>query len=140
MAFKVLQECSFWGSRNNAVQIIFLAPNRDIMLKIYEVKKVFALLWKHIIFNVKWDEFRKISEVFWAKLYCKMCDFFVVGLNETFCWLWWENLKLKKSDDIHWNVWANFMSKIIFSKKEFQIWDFWIIYILVQVAFFRGLL
>ena len=60
-AFKVLQECSSWASRNGAVQIFFLEKH---------------VLREHIIFNVKWVEVRKMSEIFWAKLYCKMCDLF----------------------------------------------------------------
>ena len=35
-----------------------------------------AVLWEHIIFNVKWVEVHKMGEVFWAKLYCKMSDLF----------------------------------------------------------------
>ena len=30
------------------------------------------------------------------------------------------------------------MHETIFSKKEFQIWDFWITYILVQISIFCG--
>ena len=33
----------------------------------------------------------------------------------------------KKTDDVHWNVRTNIKklyAKIIFSKKEFEIWDF----------------
>ena len=29
-AFKVLQECSSWASRDGAVQIFFLTPNRNM--------------------------------------------------------------------------------------------------------------
>ena len=55
-----------------------------------------------------------MSEVFWAKLYCKMsdlCDFLL------------KNLKLKKiSDDVHWNVWTNikksYVRKNIFKKNS----------------------
>ena len=31
-------------------------------------------LQEYIIFNVKWVEILRISEVFWAKLYCKLSD------------------------------------------------------------------
>ena len=31
---------------------------------------------EHIIFNVKWVEVHKMSEVFWTKLYCKMSNLF----------------------------------------------------------------
>ena len=42
--------------------------------KIWE--KFLAVLREHIIFNVKWVEVQKMSEVFWAKLYCKMSQLF----------------------------------------------------------------
>ena len=59
-AFKELEECSSWASRNGAVQIFFLL----------------AVLQEHIIFNAKCAEVRKMGEIFWAKLYCKMSDLF----------------------------------------------------------------
>ena len=45
-------------------------------------QRLLAVLHEHIIFNVKWIEARKMSEVFWAKLYCEMSDLFT-----SFCWL-----------------------------------------------------
>ena len=75
--------------------------------KFVNVETVLAVLREHIIFDVKWAEFRKMSEVFWAKLYCKISD-----ILSTFYRLWdflLENLKLRKknSDDVHWKVWMN---------------------------------
>ena len=76
-AFKVLQECSSWVSRNDAVQIFFLAPNRNTLAgKFVKSESFLAALRVDIIFNVKRVEVRKISEGFWIKLYCKMCDHF----------------------------------------------------------------
>ena len=53
-AFKVLQECSFWVSRNGAVQMFFLAPNRNMFAgKFVKSERILAVLWEHIIFHVK---------------------------------------------------------------------------------------
>ena len=74
-AFKVLRECSFWASRNAAVQMFFLTPNRKMFArKFIKSERLLAVLREQIIFNVKWVEVPKISEVVWAKLYCKMSD------------------------------------------------------------------
>ena len=39
-------------------------------------ERVLAVLREQIVVNVKLVEIRKMSEVFWAKLYCKMSDLF----------------------------------------------------------------
>ena len=65
----------------------------------------------------------------------------------SFCWLWHfllNNLKWKRnSDDVHWNVFKNikklYARKNIFKKIILNM-RFWIIYILVQILFFGGLL
>ena len=76
-AFKVLQESSSWASGNGAVQMIFLTPNRNIFAgKFVNWESFLAVFWEHVIFNFKRVEIRKMSEVFWAKLYCKMSDLF----------------------------------------------------------------
>ena len=76
-AFKVLQECSSWASRNGVVQMFFLTPNRSMFAgKFLKPERLLAVLRKHIFFNVKWVEICKMSEVFWGKLYCKMSDLF----------------------------------------------------------------
>ena len=73
--FKVLQKFSSWVSRNGAVQMFSLTPSRNMSAgKFLKSERVLAVLWEHIISNVKWVKVRKISEVFWAKLYCKMSD------------------------------------------------------------------
>ena len=75
LALKVLQECSFGASGRAAVQMFFLTPNSNIIAeKFVNSERLLAVLQEHIIFNVKWVEVRKMSEVFWAKLYCKMSD------------------------------------------------------------------
>ena len=88
--------------------------------------RLLVVLREHIIFHVKWFDVRKISEVFWAKLYCKTWSFLQVFVGF--------ELSTRKSE-IKKKL---CMPEIIFSKKEFQIWDFWIIYILVQISIFLG--
>ena len=50
----------------------FLTPNR----KICKWERFFAVLREHIIFDTKLVEVHKMSEAFWAKLYCKMSKLF----------------------------------------------------------------
>ena len=53
-AFKVLQECSSWASRNDSLQIFFLIPNRNRFAGKYVKSETFlAVLREHIVFNVK---------------------------------------------------------------------------------------
>ena len=53
-AFKVLQECSSWSSRNVAVQMFFLTPNRNIFAgKCLESERFLPVLREHITFNVE---------------------------------------------------------------------------------------
>ena len=82
-AFKVLEECSSLGSKNDAVQMFSDTKQKSVDWKIRKVNfrkvkfiKFLVVLREHIAFNVKWLEFHKISEVFWAKLYCKMNELF----------------------------------------------------------------
>ena len=106
--------------------------------KFVKSERVLAVLQEHIIFDVKWDEVRKMSEDFWAKLYCKISDLF-----SSFCYLWdflLENLKLKKrnSDDVHWNVWTNIIklyARNNIFKKGIPNMRFWITYVLVKFCF-----
>ena len=75
--FKVFQECGSWASRNDAVQMLFLTPNRNMLAgKIIKSDSVLAVLLEQFIVNVKLVEVSKMSGVFWAKLYCKMSDLF----------------------------------------------------------------
>ena len=69
-AFKVLQKSSSWVSRNGAVQIFSLTSSRNMS------ERLLGVLQEHIVFNVKWVEVRKMSDVFRAKLYSKMSDLF----------------------------------------------------------------
>ena len=115
-AFKVLQECSSWASRNGAVQMFFLTPNRNMF-----AEKFLRFFGRNCI--VKWV-------IFFA----------------SFCWLWdflLENLKLKRnSEDVRWNIWANikklYARNNIF-KKRIPNMTFWIIYIWSKFLFW-GLL
>ena len=53
-AFKVLQECGFWASRNCAVQMFFPTPNRHMFArKFIKLERFLAVLQEHIAFNVE---------------------------------------------------------------------------------------
>ena len=55
----------------------FLTPNKKIFAgKCLKWEKVLVVFRERIIFNVKWVEACKKSEVVWVKLYCKMSDLF----------------------------------------------------------------
>ena len=55
----------------------FLTLNRNKFAgKFVNWESFLAVFWKHIIFNFKRVEIRKMSEVFLEKLYCKMSDLF----------------------------------------------------------------
>ena len=73
-AFKVLQECSSWVSRNDAVQIFFLTPHRNMFARKFVKPESFLAVFGSILFLLS-SELR-MTEDFLAKLYCKMCDLF----------------------------------------------------------------
>ena len=74
---KCFKNAGSWASRNGAVQMFFLAPNRNMCARIFAKSERFlALLPEHFNFNFEWVEVRAMSEVFWGKLYCKMSDLF----------------------------------------------------------------
>ena len=63
--FKVFQECGSWASRNDAVQMLFLTPNRNMLAgKIIKSDRVLAVLLEQFIVNVKLVEVSKMSGVF----------------------------------------------------------------------------
>ena len=63
--FKVFQECGSWASRNDTVQILFLAPNKNMFTgKFVKSERVLAVLQEQFLVNVKFVEIRKMSEVF----------------------------------------------------------------------------
>ena len=130
-AFKVLHECSSWASRNGAAQIFFLIPNWNIFSeKFVKSERFLAVLREHIIFNVTWVDFRKMSGVFEQDCIVKSVIFFA-----SFCW----NFQKKNSDDVLWNIWTN-----IKTCTRNNIFKKWIphmrvcMYILAQI--FLGLL
>ena len=73
-AFKVLQECSSWVSRNDAVQIFFLTPHRNMFARKFVKSERFLAVFGSILFLLSSE--LGMTEVFLAKLYCKMCDLF----------------------------------------------------------------
>ena len=82
-AFKVFQKSSSWVSRNGAVQMIFLTPNRNIFAgKFVNWERFLAVFWEHVIFNFKRVEIHRMSEV---KQNCIVkWGIFLAG----FYWLW----------------------------------------------------
>ena len=61
-----------WCCANN----FFGTKQKHVCSKTCKVRNIFVAFREHIIFNAKWVEVRNMTEVFWAKLYCKMSDFF----------------------------------------------------------------
>ena len=64
-AFQVLGECSFWVSRNSSLQIFFVAATQNMF---------YAAFWEYIFRKIERVEVNEMSNVFRAKLYCKMSD------------------------------------------------------------------
>ena len=103
LSFKVFPKCSSLASRNGAIQIFFLTPNRKSFAgKFIKWKKFLVVFRGHISINVEWDEARRTSGIFEQTYIVK----WVIWLIR-FCWLWdflLENLKLiKLSDNVHWH-------------------------------------
>ena len=84
------------------MQIFFLTPNRNMSVgKCVNWESLFclALFWEHFIFNFKRVDIRKMSEVIWVKMYCKMGDlfrWFLLGLifsaiNSGIKKIWWSD-------------------------------------------------
>ena len=140
-AFKVLQECTSWASRNGAVQILH-HKNMFAGTFVKSEESFLTLLRQHIIFNAKRVVVRKICEVFRAKLV------FFAG----FYWLWdflLENLKSKKNLKKKTLTMSTGMSGRILKKMYAQSnilirripnVRFWIIYIFDPNLFFWELL
>ena len=139
-AFKVLQESSSWASGNGAVQMIFLTPNRNIFAgKFVNWESFLAVFWEHVIFDFKRVEIREMSEAFWVKLYCKMSDifgWFLLALRYSAT-----NFGIKKTLMMSTGTCGlKLYSRRNIFKKRITSMRIWIIYILVQVSFFGGLL
>ena len=82
--FKVFQECSFWASKNGAVQILFLTPNRNMFAGIFvKSERFLAVLRRHVISMsielrfVKWVRFLERTCI----VKCAMI------FLTSFCWL-----------------------------------------------------
>ena len=59
------------------LQIFFLASHRNMFAgKFIKSERFLAVFREHIIFKVKWVKVCKMSEVFLAKLCCKLRDLF----------------------------------------------------------------
>ena len=94
-------------SINGEVQMFYLTPHRKMLAeKFVKWGRFLAVLREHIIFNAKWVETYKMSEVFWGKLYFKTSELFRNFLLASR--LSARKLKNKKNcDNVYWNVWTN---------------------------------
>ena len=63
------QELHSWSTLKANVCILLNISSRNFLWS----KKYFWLCCRS---NVKWVEVPKVSDTFWAKLYCKICDLF----------------------------------------------------------------
>ena len=106
---------------------------KHICWKFIKSESFLAVLREHNILNIKWVEVGKMSEDFWAKLYCKMCDlswYFLLALklsarkSEIKKKLWWYPLE-------RLDKYKNFVCpEKIFSRKNstseiFESFIFW---------------
>ena len=126
-SFKVFQESSSWASGNDAAQMFFLTLIRNMAAgKFVNWESFLAVFWENIIFNLKRVDICKMSEVFWAKMYCIMGDlfrWFLLGLRFSAV-----NSRIKKNlmmsmERVEWiKLYArnNICKK---KKKKKNIWD-----------------
>ena len=56
--------------------MFFSDTNQMFGGKFVQWERFLAVLREHVVFNVEWVEFYKMSKVFWVKLYCKLSDIF----------------------------------------------------------------
>ena len=108
-AFKVLQECISWTSRNIAVQMFFLKSDRNMFAR----------------------KFLK-SQRFFAASFCWLWDFLLENLKSkrnsaVHCNVWMSIKKMKK-----------LYARNNLFRKRIPNMRFWNIYILVQISFFLG--
>ena len=102
-------------------------------------EKLLIVFREHIIFNIKWAEVHKKSEVFWVKPFWKMSDLFCYFLLAL-------RLSARKSEikkKLRWcplerTLNERYVRNNIF-KKRIPDMSFWIIYNLVQISFFGRL-
>ena len=87
-----------------------------------------AMLQEYICYNVEWVEVLKISQVFWAKLYCKM--------SYLFCWFWslWEFLQRNRKLIDKLQIWV---FNLLFSGAFFIFGDCFRAFSQFSFDFFR---
>ena len=74
-AFQALRKSSSWTSIWRSANVFFDTTQKHVRWKICKVSFL-AVFRENIFCNVERVEVRKMSEVFWAKLCCKMSDRF----------------------------------------------------------------
>ena len=121
-------------------KFFFLTPNRNMFSgKFVKWEKFLIVFREHIIFNIKWVEVHKISEVFWVKPYWKRIISFA-----SFCCLWDFLLEIWNQEKTPMMSTAPYEKKLYIQnnifKKRIPDMRCWIIYNLVQISFFGRLL
>ena len=104
-AFKELEECSSWASRNGAVQMFFWHQTETCLLEKFLSQKGFWLYCGSMLLStpselrfVKWVRFfERNCIVNWVIFFASFVGF------EGLCWKIWNE---KNSDD-HMNIWTN---------------------------------
>ena len=94
-AFKVLQECSSWASRNDTVQMFFWHQTEKCWPENLSSEKGLWLRCESILFSVS-SELRFLR---WVRFFERNCVVKRVIFLASFCWLWGfllENQKNKK--------------------------------------------
>ena len=139
-ALKVIQECRSWATKNGAVQMFLLTPNRNMFSGKFLNQKWFSLYCGSILFSAS-SELRFVK---WVSCFEKKYIVKWVIFIASFCWLLeflLENLILRT---ILMMSTGTYIKKLyardsIFKKRILNR-RFWIISILIQISFSWGLL
>ena len=132
-----------WGEKCHfASDILFewhLIPNRNISIcwKICKLK-LFGCVLGACYFQFQWVEIRKMSHVFWAKLYDEWSFWLVFIGFEIFCYKFWNKKTLMMSTgmcELKLYARKNIFKKRIKNEILNHLGIFW-----VQVSFLGGLL
>ena len=87
-------------------------------LEILENHKGFWLRWNSILFSMS----SELKFVKWVMIFKRNCVVKWVIFSASFCWssdFLLENVELKNSNDVHWNVWMN-IKKLYNHNKTFK--------------------
>ena len=135
-ALKVIQECRSWATKNGAVQMFLLTPNRNMFSGKFLNQKWFSLCYGSILFSAS-SELRFVK---WVSCFEKKYIVKWVIFIASFCWLLeflLENLILRTTPMMSagTHIRKLYVRDILFKKKRILNRRFWIINILIQISF-----